>query len=137
MRALGKDATYSRLCELVDIFSHATLGAYVDYHSKNSAYLEELGVDHGRSMETMRLLSLCTLASASHILAYPAIAEALQVSDSQCLVCVCVFVCAACAVCGTAYDDTEFLVCDAPGVGEGVVSLIKPTLGHEHCILSR
>ena len=113
--ALGKDPQHARLYELVDIFSHATLEAYVAYHAKNSAYLAELGIDHASSMETMRLLTLCSLASASHQLSYASIAEALQVRVCVC-VCVCAVVWCARGLC-FAYDDTEFLVCDAPGLG--------------------
>ena len=79
VRALGKDAKHARLYELVDIFAHATLGAYLEYHGKNGAYLADLGIDHERSMETMRLLTLCTLASGNHKQTYDAIAAALQV----------------------------------------------------------
>ena len=93
MCALGKDPQHARLYELVDIFSHATLEAYVAYHAKNSAYLAELGIDHASSMETMRLLTLCSLASASHQLSYASIAEALQVRVCVCALCVCVCVC--------------------------------------------
>ena len=88
MRALSSDAKHARLYELVDIFAHATLGAYVAYQEKNSAYLSELGIDHERSMETMRLLTLCTLASANHHVTYDAIAEALKV---RFVFCVCAF----------------------------------------------
>ena len=92
MRALGKDAKHARLYELVDIFAHATLGAYLEYHGKNSAYLADLGIDHERSMETMRLLTLCTLASGNHKQTYDAIAAALQVcvwGEECAFVCVC------------------------------------------------
>jgi len=78
--ALSKDPSYKLLYDLVDIFSHSTLQSYIAYHEKNSAYLKELGVDHDRSMETMRLLTLCSLASATHQVPYDAIREALLVS---------------------------------------------------------
>jgi hypothetical protein len=89
VRALGKDAKHARLYELVDIFAHATLGAYLEYHGKNSAYLADLGIDHERSMETMRLLTLCTLASGNHKQTYDAIAAALQVRVWGVCFCVC------------------------------------------------
>lgn len=79
VRALAKDAEHGRLYELVDIFAHATLSAYLAYHARNAQYLAELGVDHERSVETMRLLTLCSLAAADHVVAYDAIATALQV----------------------------------------------------------
>ena len=80
VRALSKDPEYARLYDLVDIFAHSTLQAYIDYHGKNSSYLKDLGVDNDRSVETMRLLTLCSLASASTQVTYDAIREALNVS---------------------------------------------------------
>ena len=79
MRALEKDPQDARLFELVDIFSHSSLDAYIAYHGRNSAYLAELGVSHDKSVETMRLLTLCSLASAHHVASYDAISAALQV----------------------------------------------------------
>ena len=80
VRALEKDPVDARLFELVDIFSHGSLDAYTSYYSRNNAYLKELGVDHEKSVETMRLLTLCSLASANHVASYDVIESALQVS---------------------------------------------------------
>lgn len=79
MRALSTDAELGRLYSLVDIFAHATLAAYLEFHAAHGAFLAGLGVDHERSVETMRLLTICSLASANHVVAYDAIAAALQV----------------------------------------------------------
>ena len=83
VRALEKDAELGGLYKLVDIFAHATLQGYLEYNAANGPYLAALGVNHERSVETMRLLTLCSLASANHVLAYDAIAVALQVSVNQ------------------------------------------------------
>jgi hypothetical protein len=83
VRALQKDPVDARLFELVDIFSHGSLDAYTSYYSRNDAYLKELGVDHEKSVETMRLLTLCSLASANHVASYESIASALQVRSTH------------------------------------------------------
>lgn len=80
MRALASDPEHGRLYELVDIFAHSTLDAYLGYHGRNAAYLAELGVDHDRSVETMRLLTLCSLSSDKTVVTYGDVAAALQVS---------------------------------------------------------
>jgi hypothetical protein len=81
VRALSSDAEHARLFELVVIFAQASLGEYVAFHAApgNEAYLAALGVDHARSVETMRLLTLSGLAATSHVIAYAAIAAALKV----------------------------------------------------------
>lgn len=69
----------ARLHQLVDIFSHKTLDAYLAYEAAQGQYLKELGVDQAASMETMRLLTLCTLAASAETLSYDAVAQALKV----------------------------------------------------------
>lgn len=99
------------MLELVEIFAHGELSAYVAFHAAHGAYLGELGVEHEQSLESMRLLSLCSLAAANNVVPYEAIAAALQVSLRG----VCVwgggrFPASWCVM------NLEFLVCDgAPG----------------------
>jgi hypothetical protein len=76
---MAGDAELKRLQELVDIFSHKTLDAYLAYQGGNAAYLAELGVDNASSTDTMRLLTLCTLAAGADMLTYAAVASSLQV----------------------------------------------------------
>lgn len=73
----------SRLHQLVDIFSHKTLDAYLAFEQAQGQYLKELGVDQAASMETMRLLTLCTLAASAETLSYDAVAQALKVSPAN------------------------------------------------------
>jgi hypothetical protein len=53
--------------------------AYFAFHKANSSYMASLGIDHEKGTETMRLLSLCSLAAATPVLSYEAVAKALQV----------------------------------------------------------
>lgn len=79
MRALSNDAELARLYELVVIFSRASLAEYLAFHAANEAYLAGLGVDHARSVETMRLMTLSNLAAADHVIAYETISTSLKV----------------------------------------------------------
>ena len=81
MKALSGDAEHARLFALVEIFAKGSLAEYLAFHATagNEAYLASLGVDHARSVETMRLLTLSGLASTNHVIAYAAIAAALKV----------------------------------------------------------
>lgn len=53
--------------------------AYLAFHAAQSGYVESLGMDHEQGTETMRLLTLCSLAAASPVLSYDDVAKALQV----------------------------------------------------------
>jgi hypothetical protein len=67
----------------VDIFAHRDLSAFTAWSSKsaeNAAYLNEQGIDVPKSVETMRLLTLCSLAAKEKNLSYDAISAGLQVS---------------------------------------------------------
>lgn len=101
VQALRDDPRYAKLHELVSIFSHQSLGecvsapratpaflshctcdcadAYLAFYAAHSGYVESLGMDHAQGTETMRLLTLCSLAAASPVLSYDAVAKALQV----------------------------------------------------------
>lgn len=83
VRDMSTDPELSKLHQLVDIFSHKTLEAYLAFQASHGAYLAELGVDGAASEETMRLLTLCTLAGAADTLTYDAVAAALKVRASH------------------------------------------------------
>ncbi len=66
----------------MDIFAHKDLAAFLGWCAKspdNPTYLAEQGIDHAKSVETMRLLTLCSLAVKEKELSYEAITAALQV----------------------------------------------------------
>ncbi len=66
----------------MDIFAHKDLAAFQAWLSgapTNGAYLSSVGLDAGAAAETMRLLTLCSLAGRDRTLSYDAIAAALQV----------------------------------------------------------
>lgn len=77
---MAGDAELGRLHALVDIFAHKSLDAFLAFADANGAYLAELGVDIKSATETMRLLTLCTLAAGADTLSYATVAAALQVS---------------------------------------------------------
>ena len=83
VRALATHTQYGRLYELVDIFAHKDLNAFLQWcntNPDNITYLNEQGINKEKSIETMRLLTLCTLSSSDKVLSYEVIANALQVS---------------------------------------------------------
>ena len=108
MRALGSDAKYAPLLELVDIFARGTLANYMDFYSRHNTYLAQVGLDHDRCLETMRLLTLCAMATINSQLSYDAIMEGVQVSFFL----FCFSLLASPPPPFLACDDSEFLVCD-------------------------
>lgn len=82
VRALANHSQYGRLYELVDIFAHKDLNTFLSWctTNDNASYLTEQGINKENSIETMRLLTLCSLSSQDKVLSYDMIASALQVS---------------------------------------------------------
>lgn len=80
VKALDKDARYSQLYRLLTIFASGTLSDYNVFVQANADAIAKLGVDAERSVETMRLFTLVSLASTKTTLDFTAIGEALQVS---------------------------------------------------------
>lgn len=81
VKSLATHPQHARLYELVDIFAHRDLSAFTAWSSKsaeNAAYLTEQGIDVPKSIETMRLLTLCSLAAKEKTLSYDAISAGLQ-----------------------------------------------------------
>lgn len=83
VRALKGDARYAKLHELLTIFASGDLEAYLAFHAANGAWVASQGVDHEASTETMRLLTLCTLAAGKPTLPFAAVAAALKVEASE------------------------------------------------------
>jgi len=79
--ALKSDSETSRVYELLHVFAAGRVEDYAAFvgAGDNKAWMTSLGVDPVESEATVRLLTLSSLASASHTLAYADVAEALQV----------------------------------------------------------
>ena len=82
MRALAADPAHAKLHELLTIFSCRGLDDYSAFAAANGDFLASIGVAHEASLRTMRLLTLCSLASGKTSLSYDAIATALAVRDA-------------------------------------------------------
>ena len=83
MRALAADPAHAKLHELLTIFSCRGLDDYTAFAAANGDFLASIGVAHEASLRTMRLLTLCSLASGKTSLSYDAIAAALAVSGAR------------------------------------------------------
>ena len=83
MRALAADPKYAKLHELLTIFACRGLDDYRAFSAANADFVASIGVDHEASLRTMRLLTLCSLASGKTSLGYDAIAAALAVSSRR------------------------------------------------------
>ena len=79
MRALQSDAEGALLYELLTIFSGGSLADYLAFRAKNEAFLAGLHLDNKRSSDTMRLLTLASLAAKDHVIPYDAVAAELKV----------------------------------------------------------
>lgn len=85
VRQLEGHAEHGRLFELLHIFAVQKLDAYLAYEAANRDYLTGLGIDHEASLETIRLLSLCSLAAESEdgSIEYSTIASTLQIEADE------------------------------------------------------
>ena len=83
VRALAADPKYAKLHELLTIFACRGLDDYVAFSAANADFVASIGVDHESSLRTMRLLTLCSLASGKSTLTYEAIATALAVREKR------------------------------------------------------
>jgi len=80
VRALEGDAATARLYALVRIFARGRLGDYKEFVAANAGYVESLGLEHATCLETIRLLSLSSLAAEhSEAVPYAAIAATLDI----------------------------------------------------------
>jgi hypothetical protein len=79
VKALSNDARYSALYSLLTIFSSGTLEQYHEFAGKHGDLIASLKLDGDKSLETMRLFTLVSLAGGAQVLDFGAVATALQV----------------------------------------------------------
>lgn len=83
MTQLEKDGKHALIYQLLKIFLTQRLNAYMEFHSANSAVLENYGLVHDECVSKMRLITLIDLAShasSSSQIPYSLIRDSLQVS---------------------------------------------------------
>ena len=87
VKALALHPEHARLHALIEVFASGGMSEFSAWIAKASggeagaeAELAALGLQRSRCLETMRLLSFCTLAASNRVLSYEAIGSALQVS---------------------------------------------------------
>ncbi|CAM9603571.1 unnamed protein product [Ectocarpus sp. 6 AP-2014] len=80
---LKADPKYSAVHELLHIFSVEKLGEYMAFHEKNAKTLADNKIDHDSCVSSMRLLSLCSLATEHEEIPYQVVADTLQVSGDD------------------------------------------------------
>jgi translation initiation factor 3 subunit M len=83
VKQLEGDGTYKRTYELLKVFSTGNVEEYTAFHKKNSAFMQEQGIEHETAMENMRLLSICSLASSHEEIPYAEIAKVLKISEDE------------------------------------------------------
>jgi hypothetical protein len=83
IQALSADPKYAQLHELLSIFATKDLDAYTSFYGVNARVVESMGIAHDASVETMRLLTLCSLASAKPALPYETVAATIKVCPIQ------------------------------------------------------
>eukprot|EP00286_Rhodomonas_abbreviata_P022036 CAMPEP_0181310816 /NCGR_PEP_ID=MMETSP1101-20121128/12792_1 /TAXON_ID=46948 /ORGANISM="Rhodomonas abbreviata, Strain Caron Lab Isolate" /LENGTH=410 /DNA_ID=CAMNT_0023417479 /DNA_START=18 /DNA_END=1250 /DNA_ORIENTATION=+ len=83
VQALKNDSKDGKLHELLTLFASKDLGDFNTFYSANSAYVDSLGLKKEDCVLKMRLLSLCTLASAKREIKYAEIASCLEVKEEE------------------------------------------------------
>ena len=83
--ALQGNPTLGRVWELLQVFAAGRVADFTAFvqSGDNGAWMEGLGVDPVASEATVRLLTLSSLASTAHTLAYDEVAAALAVRASD------------------------------------------------------
>ena len=77
--SLRHDSELQFLHELLTIFATGRLDEYLSFQARHGAEMEAIGIDNESSLETMRLLTLASLATDRDTVHYDEIAAALQV----------------------------------------------------------
>lgn len=88
VRGLEKDPNYSKLYQLLSIFVSESLDSFKAFTASNPSYLQQLGLDEGKCIHKMKLLSLATLAANNSEISYSSIAKALQINEDEVESCV-------------------------------------------------
>lgn len=83
VQRLAADAKYAKLFALLEIFTRDRLDAYRAFAKANADFIAEVGLDAKECEETMRLLSICSLAVDDEAVTYDAIMETLEVSEDE------------------------------------------------------
>lgn len=83
-RAQATDGERARTFELVRIFARGRLGDYQDFVRAHGDYVTSVGLEHETCLETIRLLSLSSLAAEhSEAVPYAAIADTLDIDAAD------------------------------------------------------
>ncbi|KAF3323902.1 eukaryotic translation initiation factor 3 subunit M-like protein [Carex littledalei] len=82
---LEKDGKHASIYLLLKIFLTQRLNAYMEFHSANSAVLQNYGLVHDECVSKMRLITLIDLASHAcpAPIPYSLIRDSLQISDEE------------------------------------------------------
>ena len=80
---LNGDATHGTLFAAAQVFAAGRLGEYRAFEAAHPGFLGERGVGAGEAEESIRLLTLCSLASEQEQLSYADLAAALEVSEDD------------------------------------------------------
>lgn len=80
---LKDDPKYAGVHQLLHIFSVEKLEEYMAFHEKHAVTLAENKIDHDSCVSSMRLLSLCSLATEHEEIPYQVVAETLKVEGDE------------------------------------------------------
>ncbi|CAM9257678.1 unnamed protein product, partial [Choristocarpus tenellus] len=80
---LEKDPKFAAVYQLLHIFSVEKLDAYMAFHKQHGVTLAENKIDHDSCVSSMRLLSLCSLATEHEEIPYQIVAETLQLEGDE------------------------------------------------------
>ena len=76
---LKEDATFKPAFELLTIVSGDNLDAFLNFEKTHADFIKSSGLSHEGLVESMRLLSLCSLAVKNEEVSYSNVATALHV----------------------------------------------------------
>ena len=80
---LNGDATHGTLYAAAQVFATGRLTEYRAFEAAHPGFLGERGIAAGEAEESIRLLTLCSLASEQEQLSYADLATALEVSEDD------------------------------------------------------
>jgi len=75
--------TNGRTVQLLKIFASEILDAFTAFAAENPDYFKTVGIDQEECVRKMRVLSLTTLGSANHEIAYSVVAKTLQIDEND------------------------------------------------------
>jgi len=84
IKQLKNDSTYSKLYELLHLFTAERLDAYLAFKQKFPEYVDSIGLSNADCEKKIRLLTLATLATGTHSdVPYATIADALKIPEAD------------------------------------------------------